>query len=177
MGSGRWSGTAKGVRRPRPYPPPWSKTGSSETQPGPKAIVKFFLNPRMRLDIIIIFCKRCNTSEDILSSPRIHVAAPLPRNLQGREVSSAPSPDVGGFVNKLKTVCCGIKKSFPPNWPPLILFRNDVGVAVVPYDSPRVREAQSLDDLIGQDTGFVYVRKKPFPGGTTTDCGPNGAWC
>ena len=81
------------------------------------------------------------------------------------------------FVNKLKDICCGNPKPFPPSWPPLILFRNDVSVVVVPYDNPRVREAQSLDDLIGQDIGFVYVRKKPFPGGTTTDCGPNGVWC
>jgi hypothetical protein len=84
---------------------------------------------------------------------------------------------VGSFVNKLKDICCGKPKPFPPDWPPQILFRNDVSVVVVPYDNPKVREAQSLDDLIGQDIGFVYVRKKPFPDGTTTDCGPNGVWC
>jgi hypothetical protein len=33
-----------------------------------------------------------------------------------------------GFVNKLKDICCGNPKPFPPNWPPLILFRNDVSV-------------------------------------------------
>jgi hypothetical protein len=82
-----------------------------------------------------------------------------------------------GFVNKLKNICCGIPKPFPPNWPPLILFRNDVSVVAVPYDNPRVRDAQSTEDLLGQDIGFVYVRKKPIPGGTTTDCGPNGVWC
>ena len=128
-----------------------------------------FWPPPVGVDVIIT-----------LSSPstaRIHVTAPLPQNLQGREVSSNAAPDVESFVNKLKAVCCGIKKPFPPNWPPLILFRNDVSVVFVPYDNPKVRDARSLDDLIGQDVGFVYVRKKPFPGGTTTDCGPNGVWC
>jgi hypothetical protein len=105
------------------------------------------------------------------------VRAPLPQSLQGREVSSNATPDVESFVNKLKDICCGKPKPFPPDWPPLVLFRNDVSVVVVPYDNPKVREARSLDDLIGQDIAFVYVRKKPFPGGTTTDCGPNGVWC
>jgi hypothetical protein len=127
-------------------------------------------------DTIIIRCSLC-TPEDLRTAPRIHVRAPLPQNLPGREVSSSADPDMQGFVNKLKDICCGNPKPFPPNWPPLILFRNDASVVVVPYDNPRVREAQRLEDLIGQDIGFVYVRKKPFPGGTTTDCGPNGVWC
>jgi hypothetical protein len=105
------------------------------------------------------------------------VRAPLPQNLPGREIRSNAAPDVESFVNKLKDICCKIPKPFPPDWPPLILFRNDVSAVFVPYDNPKVREAQSLDDLIGQDIGLVYVRKKPFPDWTTTDCGPNGVWC
>ncbi len=121
--------------------------------------------------------RSCNTTEANRSCSHILVRAPLPQNLQGRKINSSADPDVQGFVNKLKDICCGKPKPFPPDWPPQILFRNDVSVVVVPYDNPRVREARSLDDLIGQDIGFVYVRKKPFPGGTTTDCGPNGVWC
>jgi outer membrane murein-binding lipoprotein Lpp len=135
---------------------------------------------RMRVvDIMFIItdAEDCRTITDFHSHARIHVRAPLPQNLPGREVSSSADPDMQGFVNKLKDICCGNPKPFPPNWPPLILFRNDASVVVVPYDNPRVREAQRLEDLIGQDIGFVYVRKKPFPGGTTTDCGPNGVWC
>jgi outer membrane murein-binding lipoprotein Lpp len=129
-----------------------------------------------RRGTIIVKCSLC-TPEDLRTAPRIHVTAPLPQNLPGREISSSADPDMQGFVNKLKDICCRKPKPFPPDWPPLILFRNDVSVVVVPYDNPRVREAQSLDDLIGQDIGFVYVRKKPFPGETTTDCGPNRVWC
>jgi outer membrane murein-binding lipoprotein Lpp len=117
--------------------------------------------PPVEVDILFIKCRLCN-AEDISSSPRIHVRAPLPQNLQGREINSSAHPDMQGFVNKLKDICCGIPKPFPPDWPPLILFRNDVSVVFVPYDNPKVREAQSLDDLIGQDIGFGYVRKKPF---------------
>jgi hypothetical protein len=131
-----------------------------------------------KVDVIIIKCPPLADCGLVPSSPaRIHVTAPLPEDLPGREISSGAVPDMQGFVNKLKDICCGIRKPFPHNWPPLILFRNDASVVVVPYDNPRVREAQSLNDLIGQDIGFVYVRKKPFPIGTTTDCGPNGVWC
>jgi len=121
--------------------------------------------------------RSCNTTEANRSCSYIHVRAPLPQNLQGREISGSTVLDMQGFASKLKDICCGKPKPFPPDWPPQILFRNDVSVVVVPYDNPKVREAKSLDDLIGQDIGFVYVRKKPFPGGTTTDCGPNGVWC
>jgi outer membrane murein-binding lipoprotein Lpp len=106
--------------------------------------------------------RTCNTTGATPSCSRIHVRAPLPQSLPGREINSSADPDVQGFVNKLKDTCCGKPKPFPPRWPPLILFRNDVSVVFVPYDNPRVREAQSLDDLNGQDIGFGYVRKKPF---------------
>ena len=129
------------------------------------------------VEVSTLKIRSCNITEANRSCSYIHVTAPLPQKLQGREINSSADPDVQGFVNKLKDICCGKPKPFPPDWPPLILFRNDASVVVVPYDNPKVREAQSLDDLIGQDIGFVYVRKKPFPDGTTTDCGPNGVWC
>jgi hypothetical protein len=175
---GEWEVAWYGERGapPEVLPATVEQTGQFGDTTGAKVIVKFSFIPPDKVDIIIIICKRCNT-EDILSSSRIHVRAPLPQNLPGREISSSADPDMQGFVNKLKDICCGNPKPFPPNWPPLILFRNDVSVVVVPYDNPRVREAQRLEDLIGQDIGFVYVRKKPFPIGTTTDCGPNRVWC
>jgi len=121
--------------------------------------------------------RSCNTTEANRSCSYIHVRVPLPQNLQGREIGGSTVLDMQGFVNKLKDICCGKPKPFPPDWPPQILFRNDASVVVVPYDNPKVREARSLDDLIGQDIAFIYVRKKPIPEGTTTDCGPNGVWC
>jgi len=179
---GEWEVAWYGERGapPEVLPATVEQVGQFGDTTGAKVIVKFSFKPPDEVDIIIIFCKRCNTTEDILSSSRIHVRASLPQNLPGREVSSNAAPDAESFVNKLKAVCCGIKKPFPPDWPPHFLFRNDASVVVVPYilrDNPRVREAQRLEDLIGQDIGFVYVRKKPFPIGTTTDCGPNRVWC
>lgn len=161
---------------PEVRPATVEETGQFVDTTGAKVIVKFSYKPPDEVDIIIIFCKRCDP-QDILSSPRIHVTAPLPQSLQGREVSSTANPDMQGFVSKFSEICCGNPKPFPPNWPPIILFRNDISVVAVPYDNPRIREAQSIEDLIGQDVGFVYLRKKPFPIGTTTDCGPNGVWC
>jgi hypothetical protein len=182
---GEWEVAWYGERGapPEVLPATVEQVGEFGDTAGAKTITKtkfsFKLFPP-EVDVVIIKIK-CDPNEDCdlssLTTARIHVRAPLPQNLQGREVSSNAAPDVESFVNKLKAVCCGIKKPFPPDWPPQILFRNDVSVVVVPYDNPRVREARSLDDLIGQDIGFVYVRKKPFPIGTTTDCGPNGVWC
>jgi hypothetical protein len=171
---GEWEVAWYGERGapPEVLPATVEQVGQFRETAGGKTKTEFsirFWPPPVEVDVIIT-----------LSSPstaRIHVTAPLPQNLQGREVSSNAAPDVESFVNKLKAVCCGIKKPFPPDWPPLILFRNDASVVVVPYDNPKVREARSLDDLFGHDIAFVYVRKKPFPGGTTTDCGPNGVWC
>jgi len=131
----------------------------------------------VRKEISTFKITTCDTAGAAPSCSRIHVRAPLPQTLSAREINSSTNPDMQGFVNKFKDICCGKPKPFPPNWPPLILFRNDVSVVVVPYDNPKVREARSLDDLIGQDIAFVYVRKKPFPDWTTTDCGPNGVWC
>ena len=128
--------------------------------------------PHFRIEV-----RSCSTMTATFSCSRIHVTAPLPQSLPGREINSSADPDMQGFVNKLKDTCCGKPKPFPPDWPPLILFRNDVSLVFVPYDNPRVREARSVDDLIDQDIGFIYVRKKPLPGGTTTDCGPDGVWC
>ena len=161
---------------PEVRPATVEQTGQFADTTGAKVIIKFSYKPPDEVDIIIIFCKLCD-AQDILSSPRIHVTAPLPQSLQGREVSSTANPDMQGFVSKFSEICCGNPKPFPPNWPPIILFRNDISVVAVPYDNPRIREAQSIEDLIGQDVGFVYLRKKPFPIGTTTDCGPNGVWC
>jgi hypothetical protein len=176
---GEWEVAWYGERGapPEVLPATVEQVGQFGDTTGAKVILKFSFIPPNKVDIIIIICKRCNTTEDILSSSRIHVRAPLPQNLPGREISSGADPDMQGFASKLKDICCRKPKPFPPNWPPLILLRNDVSVVFVPYDNPRVREAQRLEDLIGQDIGFVYVRKKPFPGGTTTDCGPNEVWC
>jgi hypothetical protein len=173
---GEWEVAWHGERGapPEVLPATVEQVGQFEGAPANTIIIKSKLGPIT--DTIIVKCRLC-TPEDLRTAPRIHVRAPLPQNLPGREISSGADPDMQGFVNKLKNTCCGIRKPFPPHWPPLILFRNDASVVVVPYDNPRVREAQSLNDLIGQDIGFVYVRKKPFPGGTTTDCGPNRVWC
>ena len=174
---GEWEVAWYGERGAPPeiQPATVEQVGEFGDTTGAKVIVKFSYKPPDEVDIII-FCRRCD-AQDILSSSRIHVRAPLPQNLQGREINSSADPDMQGFASKLKDICCGNPKPFPPNWPPHILFRNDASVVVVPYDNPTVRGAQRLEDLIGQNIGFIYVRKKPFPGGTTTDCGPNRVWC
>jgi hypothetical protein len=50
-------------------------------------------------------------------------------------------------------------------------------VGVGPYENPKVRDAQSPEDLLGQDIGFVYVRRLISGGSSTGYCGPNGVWC
>ncbi|WP_276957989.1 hypothetical protein [Allomeiothermus silvanus] len=106
---------------------------------------------------------------------RMHIVAPLPPDtLPGRPLSG--TLDSAGYEAKFKDVCCGRPKPFPPVWPSIWLHREDLSAVALPYDNPKVRTAQTLDELVGENLGFVYLRKKPFPG-TTTDCGPNQVWC
>jgi outer membrane murein-binding lipoprotein Lpp len=178
---GEWEVAWYGERGapPEVVPATVEQVGEFGDTTGPEVGITFSYKQQVaeiRKEISTFRITTCNTTGAASSCSRIHTRAPLPQSLPGREINSSADPGVQAFVNKLKDICCGNPKPFPPSWPPLILFRNDVSVVVVPYDNPRVREAQSLDDLIGQDIGFVYVRKKPFPDGTTTDCGPNGVW-
>ncbi len=107
---------------------------------------------------------------------RMHVVAPLPPNtLPGRPLSG--TLDSAGYEAKFKDVCCGRPKPFPPVWPPIWLHREDLSVVALPYDNPKVKSAQTIEELVGENLGFLYLRKKPFPIGTPTDCGPNGVWC
>jgi hypothetical protein len=147
---------------------------SGEVRP---PIVMFSFEPPDGVGIILVLCRRCDPQE-MRTSPRIHVVTSLPWNLRERDVRSATRPNTEGFVGTFRRICCGWPgKPHPPRDSIALLFRNDVSVVVVPYDNPRVREARSVEDLIGQDLDILYVRKKPRPGGTTTDCGPNRVWC
>lgn len=49
-------------------------------------------------------------------------------------------------------------------------------VVAVPYNNPKLQGSGPIEELVGENLGFLYLRKKPW-GGTTTDCGPNGVWC
>ncbi|GIW32534.1 MAG: hypothetical protein KatS3mg071_2708 [Meiothermus sp.] len=106
----------------------------------------------------------------------VHIVAPLPDGLEGRviEASLTALPQLS---NTLRDICCGRPKPFPASWPPSWLLRNDFSLALIPYDNPRLREARTIEELIGQNLGMVYLRKKPVLPGTTTDCGPNRVWC
>ncbi|MCX7802463.1 MAG: hypothetical protein N2313_05515 [Meiothermus ruber] len=106
----------------------------------------------------------------------VHIVAPLPDGLEGRTID-ANWTALPQLSNKLRDICCGRPKPFPPSWPPSWLLRNDLSLAFIPYDNPRLREARNIEELIGQNLGMVYLRKKPLLPGTTTDCGPNRVWC
>jgi hypothetical protein len=114
-------------------------------------------------------------TEDPVDPFALHIVSePPPSTLPGRPLQSTPTYTL---PRRIKDVCCGWPKPWPiPDIPPIWLIRQDVSVAGLPYDNPRVKNATTIEELVGQDLGFLYVRRK-LPGGTTTDCGPNRVWC
>ncbi|KIQ53539.1 hypothetical protein SY28_13385 [Meiothermus taiwanensis] len=110
-----------------------------------------------------------------------HVATRLPseNELPGRELGTANQADPP-LSKEPPIICCGRPKPWPPypDWPWQWLLRNnDVVLGLMPYDNPKLRTAASIEELVGENLGMVYVRKRlPFPP-VTTDCGPNRVWC
>jgi hypothetical protein len=105
----------------------------------------------------------------------VHIVSTLPPNtLPGRSLGGTLSAEA--FEAKFKDICCGRPKPFPPLWPPVWLQREDVSVVAVPYDNPKLRDSTPIEELVGENLGFLYLRKKPWEK-TTTDCGPSNVWC
>lgn len=132
-----------------------------------RIIVKISYNPRhSEVDIIIIWERTAS----------LHIVSSLPPDsLPGRPLQGTIETDT--YEGKLKDVCCGRPKPWPESWTPIWLLREDLSVFAVPYDNPALKNATTIENLVDQDLGFLYIRKKPFPGGTTTDCGLNRVWC
>lgn len=124
-----------------------------------------------KVDLIIIVGKN-NTPYRI-----IHVITPLPEEGEGLDTQQAFSSET--LTAKIREVCCGRPKPFPPLNPPWpILLREDFVAGFVPYNNPIIQQATSPEDLLDQDLGILYARKRPVPlPPTTTDCGPNRVWC
>ncbi|KIX84746.1 hypothetical protein THFILI_01925 [Thermus filiformis] len=114
-------------------------------------------------------------TEDPVDPFALHIVSePPPSTLPGRPLQSTPTYTLPG---RFKVVCCGWPKPWPTlDIPPIWLIRQDVSVVGLPYDNPRVKNATTIEELVGQDLGFLYIRRK-LPGGTTTDCGLNRVWC
>lgn len=121
------------------------------------------------IDIIIVIGANPNRA--------IHIVSSLPPDdqLPGRELGGVLS--TAGYEQAFREICCGYPKPWPPLWPPLILQRGDLSVVAVPYDNPNLRGIATPEEIVGQDLGFIYLRRKNPLGGPTTDCGPNGVWC
>ncbi|WP_018467733.1 hypothetical protein [Calidithermus timidus] len=137
-----------------------------------KVRVKISINPfEKEIDIIIVF-----GSNNDPNPARMHIVSSLPPDtLPGRPLNS--TLDTGTYEAKFKDICCGRPKPFPPLWPPIWLQREDVSVVAVPYDNPKLRDSTPIEELVGENLGFLYLRKKPWLPGPTTDCGPANVWC
>jgi hypothetical protein len=84
-----------------------------------------------------------------------HLQFPLP-SIPGQALTRSldPSP----FEESLRRACCGLPKPFEVEWPPAILLREDITLAILPYQNPRLREAQSVEELLEQPLGIAYWR-------------------
>ncbi|GAA5335382.1 MULTISPECIES: hypothetical protein [Thermus] len=124
------------------------------------------------IDIIIIL------RNDPSNPLRMHLVSALPPDtLTGRQIAyNAGKEGAILYERKIREVCCGRPKPFPPREETPWLLREDVSVAAIPYDNPKLWDSTPIEELVGENLGFLYLRKKPW-GGTTTDCGPSNVWC
>lgn len=170
--SGAYSLEWQGARGSAPVRVPASLTLQGDFSGSGKYVIKrsFKLFPPT-VDLIIV------KVPDVPTDPfgRMHLVAPLPPDtLPGRPISG--TLDTASYDSKFKEVCCGRPKPFPPLFPPIWLHREDLSMVALPYDNPKIAAAQTVEDLVGENLGFLYLRKKPWTG-PTTDCGPFGVWC
>lgn len=84
-----------------------------------------------------------------------HLQFPLP-SIPGQTL--ARSLDLTPFEEAIRRACCGLPKPFEVEWPPAILFREDIVLAFLPYRNPRFREARSVEELLDQPLGIAYLR-------------------
>lgn len=137
-----------------------------------RVIVKFSFNPVTKeIDIVIIISRR-DTSE-----ARMRMVSSLPPDtLPGRPLNG--TLNAGTYEARFREVCCGRPKPFPPVWPPIWLQREDVAAAMVLYNNPKLQGNRPIEELVGENLGFLYLRRKPWPDpGPVTDCGPGRVWC
>lgn len=87
----------------------------------------------------------------------VHLNAPFPSDLPGQDLSG--TLDTTPFTERLRQACCGSPKPFDVEWPPAILLREDVAVAFAPYQNPKLRQARSLEELVGEPLGIAYWRQ------------------
>lgn len=147
--------------------------GDLEGANAERVIVKFSFNPVTKeIDIIIIISRR-----DTSDPARMHIVGSLPPStLPGRPLDG--TLDAGAYEARFREVCCGRPKPFPPVWPPIWLQREDAVAAMVLYNNPKLQGNRPIEELVGENLGFLYLRKKPWLGsGPVTDCGPGRVWC
>ncbi|SDE75541.1 hypothetical protein SAMN04488243_10926 [Thermus arciformis] len=96
----------------------------------------------------------------MLNSPPFyltHITAAFPSDLDGEALNG--TLDTTPFAERLRQACCALPKPFEVEWPPAILLREDVAVAFLPYQNPKLREARSIEELVGEPLGIAYWRQ------------------
>ncbi len=95
-----------------------------------------------------------------LSGLEVHLRYGLPGDLPGEELASGPAvfDSLARFTDRLRQACCGLPKPFEVEWPPAVLLREDVAVAFLPYQNPKLRQARSIEELVGEPLGIAYWR-------------------
>ncbi len=86
----------------------------------------------------------------------VEMRYPLPTSLPGEEPTRFLDPS--SFLEALRRACCGLPKPFPVEWPPAVLLRPELSVALMPYQNPRLGEATGPDDLLDTPLAILYLR-------------------
>ncbi len=87
----------------------------------------------------------------------VHIVAPLPSwDWTG---FTTPRDPMLPFLEALQRACCGLPTEYPKSWPPAVLLRDDIALAFVPFENPRILQATSPEDLLGEPLGLLYLRR------------------
>lgn len=96
-----------------------------------------------------------------------HIIAPSPLRTEGQAEFSTPQDPTLPFLEALQRLCCGLPTEFPKSWPPAVLMREDIVLAFVPFENPRLATAASPDDLVNEPLGLLYLRQSATGGKLT----------
>lgn len=87
---------------------------------------------------------------------RIHVSGTFPIDLPGhpleRTLNASPIED------PFRTLYNGLTKPFDVEWPPALLMREHVVLAIAPYRNPRLQNARSIEEILGEELALAYLR-------------------
>ncbi|MER3445083.1 MAG: hypothetical protein C4333_13585 [Meiothermus sp.] len=98
-----------------------------------------------------MYCRPCDVTADPVS---IHLRYPLP-SIPGQELPRSLDLSPLSLVIREQL---SLPRPFDLEDPPGVLLRDDLGLVLFLYKNPALREARSIEDLVGKPLGLLYLQ-------------------